>query len=64
MQGHLDVLPSRGYAVSEAQFVANGFTNVGANVNLYDVLGAVDYFLSPAAAFVTGQVLPLTGGRL
>jgi NAD(P)-dependent dehydrogenase (short-subunit alcohol dehydrogenase family)/acyl dehydratase len=29
-----------------------------------DVLGAVDYLLSPAAGFVTGQLLPLTGGRL
>ena len=29
-----------------------------------DVLGAIDYLLSPEAAFVTGQLLPLTGGRL
>jgi 3-oxoacyl-[acyl-carrier protein] reductase len=29
-----------------------------------DVLGAVDYLLSPEAAFVTGQLVPLTGGRL
>jgi 3-oxoacyl-[acyl-carrier protein] reductase len=29
-----------------------------------DVCAAVDYFLSPGAAFVTGQLLPLTGGRL
>ncbi len=29
-----------------------------------DVLGSVDYFLSRKAAFVTGQLLPLTGGRL
>jgi len=29
-----------------------------------DVLGAVDYLLSPAASFVTGQLMPLTGGRL
>jgi 3-oxoacyl-[acyl-carrier protein] reductase len=29
-----------------------------------DVLGAVDYLLSPEAGFVTGQLLPLTGGRL
>lgn len=29
-----------------------------------DVLSSVDYLLSPGAAFVTGQVLPLTGGRL
>jgi 3-oxoacyl-[acyl-carrier protein] reductase len=29
-----------------------------------DVLGSVDYLLSPAASFVTGQLLPLTGGRL
>jgi 3-oxoacyl-[acyl-carrier protein] reductase len=29
-----------------------------------DVLGAVDYLLSPEAAFFTGQLLPLTGGRL
>lgn len=29
-----------------------------------DVAGAAEFFLSPAAAFVTGQMLPLTGGRL
>jgi len=29
-----------------------------------DVLASLDYFLSGAASFVTGQVLPLTGGRL
>lgn len=29
-----------------------------------DVLAAVDYLLSPEAGFVTGQLLPLTGGRL
>lgn len=29
-----------------------------------DVCAAVDYFLSPGASFVTGQMLPLTGGRL
>jgi NAD(P)-dependent dehydrogenase (short-subunit alcohol dehydrogenase family)/acyl dehydratase len=29
-----------------------------------DVCGAVEYFLSEAASFVTGQFLPLTGGRL
>lgn len=29
-----------------------------------DVLGSVDYLLSPATSFVTGQLLPLTGGRL
>jgi NAD(P)-dependent dehydrogenase (short-subunit alcohol dehydrogenase family) len=29
-----------------------------------DICGAVEYLLSPAAAFVTGQLLPLTGGRL
>jgi NAD(P)-dependent dehydrogenase (short-subunit alcohol dehydrogenase family)/acyl dehydratase len=29
-----------------------------------DVLGAVDYLLSPEAGFVTGQLVPLTGGRL
>ena len=29
-----------------------------------DVLGAVDYLLSAEAGFVTGQLLPLTGGRL
>ena len=29
-----------------------------------DVCGAVEYFLSDAASFVTGQFLPLTGGRL
>jgi 3-oxoacyl-[acyl-carrier protein] reductase len=29
-----------------------------------DVAGAVDFFLSQNAAFVTGQTLPLTGGQL
>ena len=29
-----------------------------------DVAGSIDFLLSPAAAFVTGQLLPLTGGRL
>lgn len=29
-----------------------------------DVMAAVQYFLSPEASFVTGQLLPLTGGRL
>jgi NAD(P)-dependent dehydrogenase (short-subunit alcohol dehydrogenase family)/acyl dehydratase len=29
-----------------------------------DVLASVDYFLSRGASFVTGQLLPLTGGRL
>ena len=29
-----------------------------------DVSRAVEFFLSPAAAFVTGQMLPLTGGQL
>jgi 3-oxoacyl-[acyl-carrier protein] reductase len=29
-----------------------------------DVAAAVDFFLSERAAFVTGQILPLTGGRL
>jgi len=29
-----------------------------------DVLAAVDYLLSAEAAFFTGQLLPLTGGRL
>jgi NAD(P)-dependent dehydrogenase (short-subunit alcohol dehydrogenase family) len=29
-----------------------------------DVAGAVDFFLSERAAFVTGQILPLTGGQL
>jgi 3-oxoacyl-[acyl-carrier protein] reductase len=29
-----------------------------------DVLGAVGYFLTPEASFITGQLLPLTGGRL
>jgi NAD(P)-dependent dehydrogenase (short-subunit alcohol dehydrogenase family)/acyl dehydratase len=29
-----------------------------------DIFAAVDYFLSPAASFVTGQLLPLTGGAL
>jgi len=29
-----------------------------------DVLAGVDYLLSPAAAFLSGQLLPLTGGRL
>jgi 3-oxoacyl-[acyl-carrier protein] reductase len=29
-----------------------------------DVAGAVQYLLSPAAAFVSGQVLCLTGGQL
>jgi NAD(P)-dependent dehydrogenase (short-subunit alcohol dehydrogenase family)/acyl dehydratase len=29
-----------------------------------DVFAGVDYLLSPAAAFVSGQLLPLTGGRL
>jgi len=29
-----------------------------------DVLGAVDYLLSAEAGFITGQLLPLTGGRL
>lgn len=29
-----------------------------------DVLAAIDYLLSPDAAFLTGQMLPLTGGRL
>jgi 3-oxoacyl-[acyl-carrier protein] reductase len=29
-----------------------------------DVLGSVDYLLSPMASFVTGQLFPLTGGRL
>jgi NAD(P)-dependent dehydrogenase (short-subunit alcohol dehydrogenase family) len=29
-----------------------------------DVAGAVEFFLSPGAAFVTGQILPLTGGQL
>jgi NAD(P)-dependent dehydrogenase (short-subunit alcohol dehydrogenase family) len=29
-----------------------------------DIARAVEYFLSPGAAFVTGQILPLTGGRL
>jgi len=29
-----------------------------------DVAGAVGFFLSGQAAFVTGQILPLTGGQL
>jgi 3-oxoacyl-[acyl-carrier protein] reductase len=29
-----------------------------------DVARTVDFFLSPGAAFVTGQILPLTGGQL
>jgi 3-hydroxybutyryl-CoA dehydratase len=29
-----------------------------------DVAGAVDFFLSERAAFITGQMLPLTGGQL
>jgi 3-oxoacyl-[acyl-carrier protein] reductase len=29
-----------------------------------DVAGSIEFLLSPAAAFVTGQLLPLTGGRL
>lgn len=29
-----------------------------------DVLGSVEYLLSPVASFITGQLLPLTGGRL
>ncbi len=29
-----------------------------------DVSRAVEFFLSPGAAFVTGQMLPLTGGQL
>jgi NAD(P)-dependent dehydrogenase (short-subunit alcohol dehydrogenase family)/acyl dehydratase len=29
-----------------------------------DVARAVDFFLSPGAAFITGQMLPLTGGQL
>jgi NAD(P)-dependent dehydrogenase (short-subunit alcohol dehydrogenase family)/acyl dehydratase len=29
-----------------------------------DVVASVEYFLSPEASFVTGQLLPLTGGRL
>ena len=29
-----------------------------------DVSSAVEFFLSPGAAFVTGQILPLTGGQL
>jgi NAD(P)-dependent dehydrogenase (short-subunit alcohol dehydrogenase family) len=29
-----------------------------------DVLAAVDYLLAPGASFVSGQLLPLTGGRL
>ena len=29
-----------------------------------DVAGSVSFFLSPGAAFITGQILPLTGGLL
>jgi 3-oxoacyl-[acyl-carrier protein] reductase len=29
-----------------------------------DVARTVDFFLSPGAAFITGQILPLTGGQL
>jgi NAD(P)-dependent dehydrogenase (short-subunit alcohol dehydrogenase family) len=29
-----------------------------------DVIQAVDFFLSPGSAFITGQILPLTGGQL
>ncbi len=29
-----------------------------------DVAGAVDYLLSPAASFVSGQILGLSGGQL
>jgi 3-oxoacyl-[acyl-carrier protein] reductase len=29
-----------------------------------DVCASVDYLLSPASAFLTGQLVPLTGGRL
>jgi 3-oxoacyl-[acyl-carrier protein] reductase len=29
-----------------------------------DVARAVDFLLSPGAAFITGQTLPLTGGQL
>ncbi len=29
-----------------------------------DIVGSIEYLLSPAASFVVGQILPLTGGQL
>jgi 3-oxoacyl-[acyl-carrier protein] reductase len=37
---------------------------LGRLCNIDDIGASIEYFLSPAASFVTGQLLPLTGGRL
>jgi NAD(P)-dependent dehydrogenase (short-subunit alcohol dehydrogenase family)/acyl dehydratase len=50
--------PERATLLETARVPAGRLCSVG------DVLASIGYFLSREASFVTGQVLPLTGGRL